>query len=53
VQHTAHRPIELQAWPDDDRTSRLVFITRGIARIQVESLLAAVAALNRIESATS
>ncbi|MBV8777734.1 MAG: GTP-binding protein, partial [Alphaproteobacteria bacterium] len=30
VQHTAHRPAELEAWPDGDRTSRLVFITRGI-----------------------
>ena len=45
VQHTAHRPIELQAWPDDDRRSRLVFITRGIGRAEVENLLAAVAAL--------
>jgi G3E family GTPase len=45
VQHTAHRPIELQAWPDDDRRSRLVFITRGIGRAEVENLLAAVAAV--------
>jgi G3E family GTPase len=45
VQHTAHRPIELETWPDDDRTSRLVFITRGIGRSEVENLLAAVAAL--------
>jgi G3E family GTPase len=45
VQHTAHRPIELQTWPDDDHTSRLVFITRGIVRPQVDALLAAVAAL--------
>ena len=45
VQHTAHRPIELQAWPDDDHRSRLVFITRGIGRAEVEALLNAVAAL--------
>jgi G3E family GTPase len=45
VQHTAHRPIELQAWPDDDHTSRLVFITRGIGRTEVENLLSATAAL--------
>ena len=45
VQHTAHRPIELQEWPDADRTSRLVFITRGIGRAEVENLLTAVAAL--------
>jgi G3E family GTPase len=45
VQHTAHRPVELQAWPDDDRRSRLVFITRGIGRAEVANLLAAVAAI--------
>ncbi len=27
VQHVAHRPVELEGWPDDDRRSRLVFIT--------------------------
>jgi G3E family GTPase len=47
VQHTAHRPIELQDWPDADRTSRLVFITRGIGKAEVENLLAAVAAIAR------
>jgi G3E family GTPase len=45
VQHTAHRPIELETWPDGDHTSRLVFITRGIGRAEVENLLAAVAAV--------
>jgi G3E family GTPase len=45
VQHTAHRPIELQTWPDDDRRSRLVFITRGIGKAAVEQLFAAVAAI--------
>ena len=45
VQHTAHRPIELQAWPDDDQRSRLVFITRGIGKAEVEALFAAVAAI--------
>jgi G3E family GTPase len=45
VQHTAHRPIELQAWPDDERVSRLVFITRGIGKAEVAALFTAVAAL--------
>jgi len=45
VQHTAHRPIELQAWPDSDNRSRLVFITRGIGKRDVEALFTAVAAL--------
>ncbi|MCC5793281.1 MAG: GTP-binding protein [Chromatiales bacterium] len=35
VQHIFHPPIVLEEWPDDDQTSRIVFITRGIE----ESLL--------------
>ena len=42
VQHTAHRPIELQGWPDDDHRSRLVFITRGIGKAEVGALFAAI-----------
>jgi G3E family GTPase len=30
VQHVFHPPVELKAWPDDDRRTRLVFITRNI-----------------------
>ena len=29
VQHLAHPPVELERWPDGDRQSRVVFITRG------------------------
>jgi G3E family GTPase len=47
VQHTAHRPIELEAWPDDDQRSRLVFITRGIGRSEVEALFTGIAAIMR------
>jgi G3E family GTPase len=42
VQHIAHPPVELEEWPDDDRRSRLVFVTRGLAREPVAQLLAAV-----------
>ncbi len=42
VQHVAHRPIELEDWPDGDRRSRLVFITRGLPQEAVERLFAAV-----------
>ena len=42
VQHLAHAPVELQRWPDDDRTSRLVFITRNIREQTVRDLFAAV-----------
>jgi G3E family GTPase len=45
VQHLAHPPLELASWPDRDRTSRLVFITRNIAQEQVSALLQAVRAL--------
>lgn len=30
VQHLFHPPVTLPAWPDSDRSSRLVFITRGL-----------------------
>ena len=42
VQHVAHRPIELEDWPDGDRRSRLVFITRGLKQEAVEQLFRAV-----------
>ena len=45
VQHLAHPPVELKAWPAKDRASRLVFITRGISERQVRDLLASVRAL--------
>ncbi len=45
VQHVAHRPVELEDWPDQDRRSRLVFITRNLGRDMVEPLFAAVAGI--------
>jgi G3E family GTPase len=42
VQHIAHPPVELAAWPDADRKSRIVFITRDIGEREVRNLLAAV-----------
>jgi G3E family GTPase len=45
VQHLAHQPVELDTWPDADRRSRVVFITRGISEQQVRDLLAAMQAL--------
>lgn len=41
VQHLAHPPVELEHWPDRNRRSRVVFITRNILEPQVRSLLAA------------
>ena len=45
VQHLAHPPVELEVWPDSNRGSRVVFITRGIAEGHVKALFAAIAAL--------
>jgi G3E family GTPase len=42
VQHLTHPPVELQNWPDEDRSSRVVFITRGIGEKQVRDLIEAV-----------
>ena len=45
VQHLAHPPVELTAWPDDNRQSRVIFITRNISEAQVRELFEAVRAL--------
>jgi G3E family GTPase len=45
VQHLAHPPVELQSWPDEDRKSRIVFITRNVPERQVRDLFAAIRAL--------
>jgi G3E family GTPase len=45
VQHLAHPPVELAAWPDQDRSSRIVFITRNIPESQVRALLDSIRAL--------
>ena len=49
VQHLAHPPVELRAWPDDDRASRLVFITRNISERAVRDLVAAIRAVAAAE----
>jgi G3E family GTPase len=38
VHHVFHPPVALPEWPDADRRSRIVFITRGIARQEVLAL---------------
>jgi G3E family GTPase len=45
VQHLFHPPLELAAWPGTDRTTRLVFITRGIPRETVADLFKAIGAV--------
>jgi G3E family GTPase len=45
VQHLMHPPVELSAWPDTDKTTRVVFITRGVKEAQVRDLFEACRAL--------
>ncbi len=46
VQHIFHPPVPLPAWPDADRRTRIVFITRNLARAAVEELLAGVCSMD-------
>ena len=39
VQTLIHEPLELARWPDADRPSRLVFITRHMSRAAIENAL--------------
>jgi len=39
VQHIFHPPVELAAWPNDDRRTRIVFITRGLDARAIEGIL--------------
>jgi G3E family GTPase len=41
VQHVFHPPARLERWPDDDRRTRLVFITRDLPERTVAELFAA------------
>jgi G3E family GTPase len=41
VQHLVHAPRHMEAWPDADRRSRLVFITRGLDAAVIRRSLAA------------
>ncbi|MDC1050455.1 GTP-binding protein [bacterium] len=40
VQHVFHPPIRLDIWPDDDHTTRIVFITKNIPKAGLEKSLA-------------
>lgn len=43
VQHVFHPPVQLDAWPDDDKRSRLVFITRDVQKAELEKIFMAFA----------
>jgi len=40
VQHMFHPVVPLEEWPDDDRRTRIVFITRNLPKAAIETLLA-------------
>ena len=46
VQHIFHPPVWLDAWPDEDRRTKLVFITRDIPRAWIDRLLDALSENN-------
>jgi G3E family GTPase len=46
VQHLAHPPVELAEWPDSQRDSRMVFITRNVSEKSVRDLFEAVRSLS-------
>ena len=41
VQHVIHPPEHLEAWPDEDHRTRIVFIARGIRSEELLTLLEA------------
>ena len=45
AQHVIHPPVTLESWRDADRSTRIIFIVRNIARESVEALFASVGAL--------
>lgn len=42
VQHVFHPPAQLESWPDDDRRTRIVFITRDFGREAITRMLGGV-----------
>ncbi len=51
VQHVMHPPIRLDSWPDDDHTTRLVFIVQDLDRDFVDDLWGAAAGEPRLDRA--
>ena len=45
VQHVFHPAVRLDAWPDDDHRTRIVFILDGMDRSFIEQLYAAAAGI--------
>ncbi|MDP2621969.1 MAG: GTP-binding protein [Hyphomicrobiales bacterium] len=52
VQHVFHPPVRLDAWPDADRRTRMVLITRDVERDKVMGLLEALAGQPKVDTAS-
>ena len=50
VQHVFHPPRRLKAWPDGDRTTRIVVIVDGLERASVERILGALSGAPQIDA---
>lgn len=50
VQHVFHPPRRLKAWPDEDRSTRIVLVADGLDRPSVDRLWAALAGAPRIDA---
>jgi G3E family GTPase len=50
VQHIFHPPRRLKAWPDEDRSTRIVLIADGLDRASVDIMWAALAGAPRIDT---
>ena len=53
AQHVFHDPVILDAWPDADRRTKLVFITQGVGRAPVDAFLRAWCAVGAEGGATA
>ena len=53
VQHVFHEPTWLECWPDDDRRTRIVFITRKLPRAAIEPFITALTGLTADSASTS
>ena len=51
VQHVTHPPQRLAAWPDDDHTTRMVFILDALDPAFIEALWAAAIGEARVDAA--
>lgn len=50
VQHVFHPPVRLQAWPDADHSTRIVFILKDLTADFIEKLWAAFANITRTDT---